>query len=110
MFVASLDTVLTVPFVELVDLLLRHLEEVSCTLGVQPATINAIVLTLTHHEAAGLTLVFTLALAEVFNLAVIARTRPVMILIGFQRQSVVVRLCLELVLSEGTEEYSLLLI
>ena len=50
----ALDAVLTVPLVQLVDLLLGHLKQVCCAFGMEPAAINAIVLTLTHHEASGL--------------------------------------------------------
>ena len=52
--IAHPDTVLTVPLVQLVDLLLGHLKQVCGAFGMEPAAINAIVLTLTHHEAPGL--------------------------------------------------------
>ena len=52
--IAHSDAVLAVPLVQLVDLLLGHLKQVCCAFGMEPAAINAIVLTLTHYEAPGL--------------------------------------------------------
>ena len=52
--IAQSDAVLAVPLVQLVDLLLGHLKQVCCAFRMEPATVNAIVLTLTHHETPSL--------------------------------------------------------
>ena len=105
------DAVFAVPLVQLVNLFLGHLEKVCGAFRMEPAPVNAIVLTLAHDEAPGLRLVFAFAFAEVLDLALVPDGLTINNrLIRFQRQGGRGLLCLVLSLCERSKENALLFV
>ena len=76
----------------------------------EPAPVNAIVLTLAHDEAPGLRLVFAFAFAEVLNLTFVTASLPINILIRLQRQGARGLLGLVFSLCQCSKENALLFV